>query len=312
LNHDFKLNTGINYTFYQADIQVYKGLKTQNQGGVFLSILKYFKKIDWSLNLNLRQELIEGYEVPFSPSLGLEGKIWKNIGGKLNFSKNFRVPTMNDRFWQPGGNENLKPESSLSGEGSLFYKSKKIDKKLTSEFIATYYYSLIDNWIEWKPTQNSYWGPQNLRKVKSSGIEFEGKTRVKLGKFSAVLSEAYTYASSINMDSSSNTDESFKKQLIYIPENKAFVQILLLYKSFGISYNHSYTGIRYTNPENTKFLPENYLGNLKLEAGIPFKSFNLKAEFHINNLWNTSYQAIEWRPMPQQNYLVKLTLSFKQ
>ncbi|MGE3825584.1 MAG: TonB-dependent receptor, partial [Bacteroidia bacterium] len=142
-----KLNVGINYTYYYADIVQYSTAKTRNQAAAFLSFLYPFTKINWKATVNLRQELVEGYTVPFTPSLGMEGKVWRSLSAKANVSRSYRVPTMNDRFWVPGGNPDLKPESGWNAEAGLFTSFNDSTKLFTPLFSATAFSSVIDNWI---------------------------------------------------------------------------------------------------------------------------------------------------------------------
>ena len=45
--------------------------------------------------------------------------IWSYISGRVNFSRNFRAPTLNERYWQPGGNPDLEPEESYNIEAGI-------------------------------------------------------------------------------------------------------------------------------------------------------------------------------------------------
>ena len=79
---------GINGKEDIANIAAYNSEKIQYSGAAFLSYIHRFS-FGWSLNVNLRQEAIEGYNAPFSPSLGIEGKLIKN----LMFSEVFQRTT---------------------------------------------------------------------------------------------------------------------------------------------------------------------------------------------------------------------------
>ena len=83
-------------------------------------------------------------------------------------SKDFRIPTINDRFWSPGGVENLLPESGFSQE--IGAKLHKNTTQFTSSFDATLFNRNIDNWILWLPNAG-YWSPRNILLVWSRGME---------------------------------------------------------------------------------------------------------------------------------------------
>ena len=57
--------------------------------------------------------------VPFTFSLGNNYKIFKWLTARASVSKVYRIPTMNDLYWTPGGNPNLLPESGYAQEGGL-------------------------------------------------------------------------------------------------------------------------------------------------------------------------------------------------
>src|SRR5207302_2019189 len=83
------------------------------------------------LTLNLRQPVVSGFSAPFLPYLGAEYSIIKNLATELkirgSISKNYRVPTLNDRYWQNAGDKNLLPETSHAGEFGLTYKYKTFE-----------------------------------------------------------------------------------------------------------------------------------------------------------------------------------------
>ena len=120
IGSDDELFGGINYALNYADVKDYGGKKQQNQGAGYISYTHNFSKIQWKTEVIVRKEIAEGYVAPITPSLGIDGKIWKFIYCKLHLSQNFRGPTFNDRFWfQPPyllGNPDLKPEISQNEE----------------------------------------------------------------------------------------------------------------------------------------------------------------------------------------------------
>src|SRR5213075_2539798 len=73
-----------------------------------------------SVAANLRQPVVSGFSAPFLPYLGTEYVILKNVNHDLKIrgsvSKNYRVPTLNDRYWQNAGDKNLLPETSHATE----------------------------------------------------------------------------------------------------------------------------------------------------------------------------------------------------
>ncbi|MCD4746466.1 MAG: TonB-dependent receptor [Bacteroidales bacterium] len=301
---NLKFDAGANFTLNIGETINYEKTESQKQVGMFISVVKCFPGIEWSSNLNIRQDLIEGYNVPITPSLGFEGKIWSFLYGRLNISKNFRAPTFNERFWIPGGNENLKPETSWNEEAGIIFKLNKEQKK-HSEFSITAYNTIIDNWILWIP-QDNFFTVENIQKVWARGIELQGKTKLFIGKFNFNITGGYTYSLSTNQKKVSANDESYKKQLIYVPEHNFYANIIVIFRYIVLNYNQTYTGKCYISRDNTKSIPGYSLGNISLSKRIKFKKQFLKIQFDINNLWDKEYQAIQYYPMPGRWYKVSV------
>ncbi len=309
-NH-IELNVGSNTSINICDTKAYEGVKYQKQLAAFASLVKDFPKFQWSYNINIYKELIDDYKVPFSPSIGLQGKIWNFIYAKLNVSRNYRVPTLNDRYWQPGANENLKPEKSLNQESSIIFKFNKNQKIHYSEFSFTLYNSLIDDWILWYPFNGDIWKPENIQKVWARGAEIQGKTKIKCKKLLINISEAYTYSKSTNQKKISDNDNAYKKQLIYVPEHKAFITLRFIYSNIILEYNQTFTGKTYVTRDNKEYLKGYSLSNIKLSKRFNFKKKSIKIQFHINNLLNKNYQSIQYYPMPGRAFKISVNFNLK-
>jgi iron complex outermembrane receptor protein len=304
----FEFNTGANIANSVGEASAYINNPQRMKFGVFGSVLYRIPKINWKINLNLRQDFIESFDVPFTPSLGFEGKIWKFLFVKANFSKNFRVPTFNDLYWEPYGNSELQPETSYNGEVGLSLVNKNKGGTLSSVFSGTVYSSIIDNWILWVPVNNN-WSPENIQKVWSRGLELEEKLdfRIKKSKFTIAL--GYALVKSTNQEKISENDQSFEKQLIYVPEHSFSGNVDYLLRSFIISFNTSLTGKRYVTRDNEGYLPAFVISDLRIVKKFSIKKNTINVGFEINNLWGSEYQAIQYYPMPGRNY--KLSLNFK-
>ena len=89
---------------------------------------------------------------------------------KASNGYNYRIPTLNDMYWQPGGNPNLKPEKGFSSDISVM--TEPIFGNVSLKLEATYYYMNIDVWIMWiGQDKGSTWDPVHLCHVISLGSE---------------------------------------------------------------------------------------------------------------------------------------------
>jgi iron complex outermembrane receptor protein len=306
VNDRLFLSAGVKYRYEYCSTVAYKDTPDRNTTGLFASVNYRIPFIEWNVTTNLRQDFIDGYGAPFQPAFGLEGKILKFIYGKVNISRNFRVPTFNDLYWYPYGNLSLKPEKSWNEEASLIFKNKiEPDYELT----ITGFNSVIDDYIIWIPVTGNLWSPENIQTVWARGMEVNGTVKVKAGDAAIRLKAGYSYTKSTNLKQTGPNDNSEGKQLIYVPVNGFNGNITFTFKGFVLKYGHSYTGLRYTTRDNTEYLPGYSLGDALLGKDIELKEFGIKVQLEILNLYNTEYQSVAYYPMPGRNY--RLSLFFK-
>lgn len=288
--------------------------KKQSELSAYISIQKrYFKNLN--LNLMLRQELINGDLIPIMPLLGFDYKLDEdeNFVIKGNISRNYHSATLNDKYWQPGGNPDLKPEEGYSTELGFYFR-KNIDSWFIKGEISTYY-SKISNWILWLPNVKGYWEPINLRTVASKGIELNAKLHKKLGKNSSIsILGNYAYTPTLNKDNEAKESNSYNKQLVYIPLHSADIMARVQWMDWNFSWQHSSYGIRYTttsnDPSARRSFPPYYMNDISLDRTWVFTKFNLKSELKINNLFNENYRSAIYHPMPGRNYKFILTFEF--
>lgn len=273
-----------------------------------------------SLSFLFRTELYDNELIGFIPSLGLEYFLNENQQNslKLNVARNYHQPSLNDLYWLPGGNPDLKPESGYSGDFTYVFAGRK--QKLTFSGQISAFASLIDDWIVWQPSASgaNYWEANNLRKVFSRGAEiqlFLHRTIANIIRFD--LRGNYSYTATSNVDAVPSVDHSRGKQLIYIPKHKANVLVEAGFKAWNLKINAPFTGKRYTSSNNEesdyeKVLNPYWLVNMHLGRTFNFKPFSADVTAGIENLTNAEYMAILWRPMPGRYYSLTIQLSYKK
>lgn len=273
-----------------------------------------------SLSLLFRSELYDSHLIGFIPSFGVEYSMGKNQQNslKLNLARNYHQPSLNDLYWLPGGNPNLKPEDGYSGD--LAYSIVQKSAKSTFSGQLNGFVSLIDNWIVWQPSASgaNYWQASNLRKVFARGAEIQLSVHHQTAKaISFDLRGSYSYTASSNMDAVPSVDHSRGKQLIYIPKHKANLFAEADFKTWYLKINAPFTGKRYTSANNEesdyeKVLNSYWLVNLNLGRTFEPKPFRMDVTASVENLANTDYMAILWRPMPGRYYSLTIQFSYKK
>jgi len=73
------------------------------------------------LSLLLRIEMADAELLPLMPRIGFNYQVLKNeqFYFSASISRNYNLPTLNDLYWYPGGNKELKAESGIEVESGL-------------------------------------------------------------------------------------------------------------------------------------------------------------------------------------------------
>ena len=273
-----------------------------------------------SLSLLFRSELYDSKLIGFIPSVGVEYFLNKKQQSsiKMNLSRNYHQPGLNDLYWIPGGNPNLKPENGYAGDLSYSFSATHKNTILSAQF--TGFASLINDWIVWQPATNGayYWEASNLRKVFARGVEFQALWQSKIANAMLInLKGNYSYSATSNVDAIPSVDESRGKQLIYMPKHKANLFAETDFRDYYLKINAPFTGKRYTSSNNVesdyeKVLNPYWLINLSCGRKFNLNVFQVDAAFNIENLANTDYMAILWRPMPGRYYSLTLQFNYRK
>ena len=271
---------------------------------------------DWQLIKQLKLVLgarINTITDASSPLMPYGGIVWNlpENGGfiRANVSQVYRFPTINDRYWKPGGNPDLEPEHGWNYE--LGYSYKKGFRKSDLEFGINTFYGLINQWILWQPgTFNPhYWEAQNIWEVINKGIEFTSNSRIKLSKLTKIsLGFNYTYTRSTVSETKQPNTEIVGKQLILVPLHQVMIPIEFYWHDLNAAVNYHFVSKRFTDRLNNNYLSAYNL--IDLVIGYGFKNRSIQTNFRINNLLNNQYQTVPGQPMPGINFNLELTFKF--
>lgn len=304
-----KWNTkaGIRYTLARGKLSSY----TENDSRLELyQSTKFNANENLVVSINLRQLIYAGTFAPFTPNLGMDWNFWKNgiqsLQLKSSIGKGFKVPTLNDRFWNPGGNPDLKSEESLNGEIGLNWNGKG---KITWNQVLTYYKMSVNNWIIWLP-KGSIWTPENIKKVDNQGIEYQGNIAGDIGTLNWELTTSYTYSKAVTEKGTGENDQSVGKQLPYTPKHQANANLRVEKAGFSSSIGTYYVGERSVTADNPRTMPSFQLFNFGLGYDqLKFGKLHFPVSFQISNVLNTDYQVLYLRAMPGRSYQFNLSIS---
>lgn len=261
------------------------------------------------MSIVLREEMYGKSWTPLIPAFFIDGIVSErgNIMLKASTSRNFRFPTLNDLYFLPGGNPNLKRESGWTYDiGMSFAVGKEDVYSLTGS--VNWFDSHVKDWILWLPTTKGFFSPRNVKNVHAYGIECKSNFSVLLGKECRLaLNGTFSWTPSINEgEPMTAADQSIGKQLPYVPEWSSNISGRLYWKKWSLLYKWCYYSKRHTMSSNdislTGKLPEYYMSNLTLERGISLKYAELSLKGAVNNLFNEEYLSVLSRPMPRINF----------
>jgi len=276
-------------------------LKTAIAGAFHQSLLK--QKL--TLALNARAELINGKAI-FLPGINgaYRASNWLKIQG--NVQRTYRYPTLNELYYNPGGNKDLKPEQGWHMDAG-YSVQKKIDNQLYFEHNAAIFNRYIDDWIIW--LGGAIWTPHNLASVHSRGIETENKLLLNTGKIQWNLSANGSYTVATTTKSYIPNDNSIGKQIPYTPHINGQLNAGFNWKWFSLNYNHTYTSYRYITTDESQYLQPFNTGTLRASWQGDQRNIRLRLDIQCHNIGDQQYEVVGFRAMPGRNWLIGLTLS---
>ncbi|MBO5728325.1 MAG: TonB-dependent receptor plug domain-containing protein [Paludibacteraceae bacterium] len=261
------------------------------------------------LSAVVREEMFGDKWSPIIPALFFEGVLSRpgNLTFKLSGSRNYRFPTLNDLYFLPGGNPDLRHERGWTYDAGLnFAVGKKDIYTLTGSL--TWFDSYIDDWIIWLPTTKGFFSPRNLKKVHAYGLELQTDLNLQFSKDWALsLNSTFSWSPSINVgEPLTAADQSVGKQLPYVPEISANIVGRLSWRTWAFTYKWCHYSERYTMSSNditlTGRLPKYYMSNVSLEKSIHCSWADWSLKGVVNNLFNEEYLSVLARPMPRINF----------
>lgn len=226
---------------------------------------------------------------------------------RLNGGTIYRFPTMNDLFWFPGGNPDLKSERGLSANAGITQHLAK-EKMFEASIELNHFERYMFNMIVWQP-RNGYWTPQNILQVWSRG----NQTRLYVSAFEKIklsVDASLNYTVSTAQKTGLSDDASVGKQMLYVPMYTSRVESGISYKQMKLSYIYSYTGYRYISADNYDYLKPFQTHDVRLAFFFEKKYHHINLYVEGANLTNTQYQWVASRPAMPRNFNAGIQVKF--
>jgi iron complex outermembrane receptor protein len=305
LKADVRLTAGLSSQFLEGEAPAYGTAQRQLRSAPFLALSQRKKDLFW--RLTLRQETVDGQFLATAPALELRWSVTKQLATTLGVNRSFRLPSMNDIFWTPGGDPALKPEAGWGQQIGLQLETGAPSFGLNASITA--FHRLIDNWIQWAPhPSGSYWGARNLTRVSSYGLEPRLSSHWATGALNWTFSLGADVVRSRNLVAVELPVLRADEQLAYVPELSGNGEISVTTKAWQLRLTQQYVGSRRGNQNNS--LAAFWLTDLGVghQLGSQKSSFSIRG--NIENLFNLEYRVIENRRMPGRLFRLSLRYQF--
>jgi vitamin B12 transporter len=306
LHPQHRLHLGLNYTGSSARADNYDGQKQMQRFSLLVGENSSFFNRRLQTGISLRAEYLSAGSLPITGNVFAQYQLIPDLKLRINAGKIYRQPTLNELYWQPGGNPSLRPEQGYTFEGGADYQ------KHFQNFIFTLSGSAfsrqIQDWVLWVPGPNTISSPSNIQSVWSRGTECDLELKFMRSEFGWQIRLHTSYVLSTVLSTDQENSSSEGKQLIYTPRYMGSAKAMIWYEATSLSYFYQYTGYRFTSSDNSQWLDPYHLSSLKLNYTIKQNSWQMVTFVACNNLFNVNYSVMAGRPMPLRNYEIGITL----
>ncbi len=268
------------------------------------------------LSAVLREEAY-GDKTAFIPAFFADAMLWEpaNLMVRGSVSSNHKFPSLNDLYFMPGGNPDLRDEKGVTWDAGLSAaRNGTAPLPFVARLSAGWFDSHIDDWIIWLPTPKGFFSPRNVKTVHAYGVETNASVDVQLSRsLTAAINASYSWTPSINCgEPVSPADQSVGKQLPYVPRHSAALTGRITWRTWSVLYKWAYYSRRYTMSSNditlSGRLPQYFMNNVSVQKDFTFRPVDLQVKVAVNNLFNEDYLSVLSRPMPGINFEVFLTV----
>jgi vitamin B12 transporter len=321
IEHDFSwlrscdkganLKIGAETVHFNALVDGYGSERKNETRADLYALFRYQFSDRLSSSLNLRQAFVTGYNPPFTPSFGTEYYAYKTDATKIlipfSISKSYRVPTLNERFWEVLGNPDIKPESSFSKEIGINWQ-QRIQESTWIKSGVTFFHNLIDNWTYWNPAKN--YRVENLQQVLSKGVEAEVQLQSQLRNTSIAVQAQYILTNaSQQKEYGAYTSDIVGKQLVYIPRHAVSSTLSVKRKAWFVDVQQQFNSKRYITFDHSgrPFNPF-YLMNVRMAYQQRIQKLVFDWAVQVNNATDTLYPNQKRNAMPGRSLAISMVV----
>ena len=259
----------------------------------------------------IRKEWTNLFELPWMYQAKLTYKLPLQSQMFISYGQNSRTPTLNELYFIPGGNPNLKPEISKALE--LGIRTEQVQKKYQLTLSSILYHKKVSDWIVW------YGGailtPHNIQEVWSRGSETELQLNIPIKsediskRLFWVTQIFHSYQLSTSTKGAFINDPSVGKQIPYVPRYQTRGSFGLNHTHWSVLYQFSYTGYRFVTTDESQYLIPYSISSISALYRLNFSGWHIHLNARANNLFNRQYEGVVGRVMPGRYFETGLQFS---
>jgi len=253
-----------------------------------------------TISAAMRLEATGGYAPRFSPSLGASLLLADGVRIFCNAGTAWKIPSLDDLFWPAtafaAGNDRLRPESSWTLDSGV-----RLVPLEGLQFRVTGFLQHVVDMIHWQPSAGGVWRPANIGEVLAHGLETVVEWAYPVNPVWNLHMQA-EYSLQVNrVRAFDSTDGS---QIPRTPHEKASASVSLRHRTMGMfRFAAGYTGFRYLNMANTKYLGDHLLVDTSLEIRI---GEHWKIRATVENIFDTVAVHLREYPLPGREWSFSL------
>ncbi|MGM0706542.1 MAG: TonB-dependent receptor plug domain-containing protein [Bacteroidota bacterium] len=254
---------------------------------------------------------VDAYRVPGStnrvaaaPRLGANWQPWAQYDAlriKAHVGRSFRMPTLNDRYWQPGGVPSLRPEQGWSLDAGARWAQNGHRVELTA----------FQQWhtdrIQWRPVQG-VWSPRNVQRVHTQGLEADAALHWPVTRSVGVttgMHASYTEA----RDRSDPETSSYNQQLPYVPRVTAKPYATLHMGPLNVDAHARYIGPQLTSGDGSQRKSGYMASEAQVRLEQQWDPVSVYLSLRIHNALNTTYTLQNNQPVPPRHSTLTLRIT---
>ncbi len=284
----WRLNTGLTGGYTHVRHPSLESNSHEYRFALYLSGARTWKSLTVYPSIRLDSYPREQIIWALAPRLGMNMALNSSSTLRLKSSagRAFRMPTFNDRFWQPGGNLDLRPEKGWSYDAGIAWTLRTVQAEFTAFVLH------MKDQIVWRPGATGVWSPANVLEVTNRGMEMSLRLQQKFhDNFQVDGGALWTF-----------TDSRDTESLRLVPRHQIKTYSDMQWRFLALQIGARYHGTQFV-AEDAK-MDRIFL----MDAHVRLHFDPITVRFILENALDARYEYVTNNPMAPRS--IRLDLSF--